>query len=105
MTRPNWLVFHKPSKVNLQEVHLKRSLENRMVLCADCDCNRALAVSSYGRLSCSSCGSETWMFVSAPIALNFREYNEREIRERTAVDHYIAKLESEVFFAPRDVLP
>ena len=45
------------------------------------------------------------MFVFAPIALNFKEYNEREIRERTAVDHYIAKLESEVFFAPRDVLP
>jgi hypothetical protein len=34
-----------------------------------------------------------------------REYNEREIRERTAVDHYIAKLESEVFFVPRDVVP
>jgi len=44
------------------------------------------------------------MFVSAPIALNFREYNEREIRERTAVDHYIATLQSEVFFTPRDVL-
>ena len=45
------------------------------------------------------------MFVSAPIARNFKEYNEREIRERTAVDHYIAKLESEVFFVPRDVVP
>ena len=44
------------------------------------------------------------MFVSAPIILRFKEYNEREIRERTAVDHYIGKLETEEFFNPHEVL-
>ena len=74
------------------------------MLCADCDCNRALAVSSCGRLICSSCGSENWMFVSAPIAMNFKGYDEKEIRESMAVDRYIAQLEKEEFFIPRDVL-
>jgi hypothetical protein len=44
------------------------------------------------------------MFVAAPIAKNFREYNEQEVRERVAVDRYIAKLEREEFFVPHDVL-
>jgi hypothetical protein len=44
------------------------------------------------------------MFVSAPITVNFKEYNEREIQESMAVDRYIAKLEREEFFVPRDVL-
>jgi hypothetical protein len=44
------------------------------------------------------------MFVAAPIILKFREYKEGEIRERTAVDQFIAKLEREEFFTPRDVL-
>src|SRR5262245_15716198 len=103
MSRQTWLKVHKNSKARLREFHRKRSLENRLVLCVDCDCNRPLAVSSSGRLICSSCGSENWMFVSAPIVLKFKEYNEREIRERTAVDHYIRKLEREEFFNPHDV--
>jgi len=44
------------------------------------------------------------MFVSAPIVLKFREYNEREIRERTAVDHYIHELERHEFFTHFDML-
>jgi hypothetical protein len=41
------------------------------------------------------------MFVSAPIILKFKEYNEQEARERVAVERYIAKLESEEFLIPR----
>lgn len=44
------------------------------------------------------------MFVSAPIAMNFKGYDEKEIRESMAVDRYIAQLEKEEFFIPRDVL-
>ena len=92
------------SKGNRREGGRKRSLEHRIVLCADCDTNRTLTVGSCGTLICSSCGSENWMFVAAPIAKNFREYNEQEVRERVAVDRYIAKLEREEFFVPHDVL-
>jgi hypothetical protein len=92
------------SKVNRSESGPKRLLEDRIVLCADCDTNRPLAVGSCGALICSSCGSENWMFVAAPIVRNFREYNEKEVRERVAVDRYIAKLEREEFFVPHDVL-
>ena len=44
------------------------------------------------------------MFVSAPITVNFKEYDERAIRESMAVNRYIAQLEREEFFIPRDVL-
>jgi len=44
------------------------------------------------------------MFVSAPITVNFKEYDERAIRESMAVDRHIAQLEREEFFIPRDVL-
>jgi hypothetical protein len=71
------------------------------VLCADCNTNRALVVSSSGNLICSSCGSENWMFVSAPIIARFKEY-EQTIEERTAVDRYIARLESKKFLTPQD---
>ena len=102
MNRSNWLKFDRRSRINLKEISRKRSLENRIVLCADCDTNRALAVSSCGNLICSSCGSENWMYVSAPIIARFKEYNEQTIEERTAVDRYIARLESEKFLTPQD---
>jgi len=38
-----------------------RTLDNRTVICADCDANRILMVSTLGSLICSSCGSENWM--------------------------------------------
>lgn len=101
MNRSNWLKFDRRSRINLKEINRRRSLESRLVLCADCDTNRALAASSSGNLICSSCGSENWMFVSAPIILKFKEYNEQEARERVAVERYIAKLESEEFLIPR----
>jgi hypothetical protein len=92
------------SKGNRREGGRKRSLEHRIVLCADCDTNRTLTVDSSGTLICSSCGSKNWMLVAAPIVKNFREYNEQEVRERVAVDRYIAKLEREEFFVPHDLL-
>lgn len=42
------------------------------------------------------------MFVSAPIIARFKEYNEQTIEERTAVDRYIARLESEKFLTLQD---
>ena len=42
---------------------LKRSLEDRIVLCADCDGNRTLSVSPSGNLVCSTCGSDNWMYL------------------------------------------
>jgi len=44
------------------------------------------------------------MFVSAPITVNFKVYDERAIRESMAVDRYIAHLEREEFSIPRDGL-
>ncbi|MCI0423123.1 MAG: hypothetical protein L0387_09300 [Acidobacteria bacterium] len=104
MNRSNWLRFGRRSKIGLKEISRKRSLANRIVLCADCDTNRALAASSSGNLICSSCGSGNWMFVAAPIIANFKEYNEQKIQERIAVDRYIAGLEREEFLTRQGAL-
>ena len=40
-----------------------RSLEDRIVLCVDCDANRTLSVATSGNLVCSICGSDNWMHV------------------------------------------
>ena len=50
---------------------LKRSLENRIVLCADCDATRTLSVSIAGSLVCSTCGSDNWMHL--PMTANVKE--------------------------------
>src|SRR2546422_53684 len=41
---------------------VRRSLEGRIVLCADCNANRTLSVSTSGNLVCSTCGSDNWMY-------------------------------------------
>ena len=97
MKRKNWLKVGRG-----EEVKVKRILENRIVFCANCDANRTLSVSSSGILACSSCSSENWMYLSAPLIANFREYDERKVRERIAVDRYIDKLEREAFFTPNN---
>ena len=83
MRRTAWLRFDWGSKINLRDISRTRLLENRIVLCADCDTNRALVVSSSAHLICSSCGSENWMFVSAPIIGRLREYDEEKRHQRT----------------------
>jgi cytoskeletal protein CcmA (bactofilin family) len=40
---------------------VRRSLEDRVILCVDCDANRTLSVSASGNLVCSTCGSDNWM--------------------------------------------
>ena len=40
---------------------MRRSLEDRAVVCADCDATRTLSVLSSGNLVCSTCGSDNWM--------------------------------------------
>jgi hypothetical protein len=40
----------------------KRYLEDRIVFCANCDCNRLLHSSSAG-LVCTSCSSRNWMYL------------------------------------------
>jgi hypothetical protein len=99
MTRKFWLKLGKAP-----QLHVRRALDNRIVFCANCEANRTLGVSSSGNLSCSSCGSENWMYLSAPIIANFREYDERKVQERIAVDRYMDKLEREVFFTPNGAL-
>jgi hypothetical protein len=44
------------------------------------------------------------MYLSAPIAANFKEYNEQQVLERIQVDRYLDRLEREAFFAPNVAL-
>jgi hypothetical protein len=97
MKRKNWLKLGRST-----EVGVKRTLENRIVFCANCDANRTLSVSSSGNLTCSSCSSENWMYLSVPLIANFREYDEKKVQERIAVDRYIDRLEREAFFTPNN---
>ncbi len=99
MFRKNWLRFGKAPRVEV-----KRSLENRIVFCTNCDANRTLSVSSSGNLTCSVCCSENWMYIVVPLVARFREYDEQRVQERIAVDRYIDKLEREVFFTPNGAL-
>jgi len=99
MRRTAWLRFDRSSKINLRDISRGRLLANRIVLCADCDTNRALVVSSSAHLICSSCGSENWMFVSAPMIARLKEYDGQKILQRTA----IATLEREDSFTPKPV--
>ena len=46
---------------------VRRSLEDRVILCVDCDANRTLSVSASGNLVCSSCGSDNWMHLPTTI--------------------------------------
>jgi cytoskeletal protein CcmA (bactofilin family) len=50
---------------------VKRSLEDRVVLCTDCDANRTLSLSNLGNLVCSTCGSSNWMYL--PVTANVKE--------------------------------
>jgi len=50
---------------------LRRSLEDRVVLCADCDATRTLCLSTAGNLVCSTCGSDNWMHM--PMTANVKE--------------------------------
>src|SRR5262245_52132841 len=103
MRRATWLRLDGGSKINLRDLSRSRQLENRIVLCADCDTNRALVVSSSAHLICSSCGSENWMFLSAPIIARLREYDGQKILQRTATARYTTKLEREDSFTPKPV--
>jgi cytoskeletal protein CcmA (bactofilin family) len=40
---------------------IRRSMEDRVVLCVDCDNSRTLSLSASGSLVCSTCGSDNWM--------------------------------------------
>ena len=98
MTKQFWL------KRKSQQSQVRRALDSRIVFCANCEANRTLGVSSAGNLSCSSCGSENWMYLSAPFVGNFREYDERKAQERIAVDKYMETLKREVFFTSNAAL-
>jgi ribosomal protein L33 len=98
MAKQFWLKRKTP------QIQVRRALDNRIVFCANCEANRTLGVSSAGNLSCSSCSSENWMYLSAPIITNFKEYNERKVQERIAVDKYIQTLKREVFFTPNGAM-
>jgi hypothetical protein len=80
---------------------MRRSLENRLVFCVDCEANQALWLSSSGSLVCGRCGSSHWMFISVPILARFKEYNEPAVLERRAVDRYIRHLEKQETFSSK----
>jgi hypothetical protein len=103
MRRSAWLRFDRGSKINLGDISRTRLLENRVVLCADCDTNRALAVSSSAHLICSSCGSENWMFVSAPIVARLKEYDGQTKQQHVTVARHTTKLVTEDSFTPQPV--
>jgi cytoskeletal protein CcmA (bactofilin family) len=50
---------------------IKRSLEDRIILCADCDATRRLSLSTSGSLVCSTCGSDNWMHL--PMTANVKK--------------------------------
>jgi cytoskeletal protein CcmA (bactofilin family) len=50
---------------------LRRSLEDRIILCADCDAKHTLSVSTSGNLVCSACGSDNWMHL--PMTATLKE--------------------------------
>ena len=50
---------------------VRRSLEDRVVLCADCDATRTLSLLISGNLVCSTCGSDNWMHL--PMTANVKE--------------------------------
>lgn len=50
---------------------IKRSLEDRVILCADCDATRTLSLAASGNLVCSICGSVNWMHL--PVTANVKE--------------------------------
>lgn len=99
MTLKSWRNLGKASQ------HIvKRSLDNRIVFCANCEANRLLAVNSTGTLTCSSCGSESWMYLSAPLIANFKEYDEKKVQEKITVDRYVHELDREIIFTPDEAL-
>ena len=50
---------------------VRRALEDRIVLCADCDATRRLSLSTSGSLVCSTCGSDNWMHL--PMTANVKK--------------------------------
>ena len=50
---------------------VRRSLEDRIILCADCDATRTLSTSNSGTLVCSTCGSDNWMHL--PMTANVKK--------------------------------
>jgi len=67
---------------------IRRSLEDRTVLCADCDATRTLSLLISGNLVCSACGSDNWMHV--PMTANIKETffikGEVRVKEDLTVD-------------------
>ena len=49
----------------------RRALEDRIILCADCDATRTLSLSTSGSLVCSTCGSDNWMHL--PMTANVKK--------------------------------
>jgi cytoskeletal protein CcmA (bactofilin family) len=67
---------------------IRRSLEDRIVLCADCDATRTLSLLISGNLVCSTCGSDNWMHVpmTANIKKTFLIKGEIRVEEDLSVD-------------------
>ena len=72
---------------------VRRSLEDRVVLCADCDATRTLSLLISGNLVCSTCGSDNWMHL--PMTANVKESafinGELRVEEDLAVEQTITR--------------
>ena len=70
---------------------IRRSLEDRIVLCADCDATRTLSLLVSGNLVCSTCGSDNWMHL--PMTANIKESffikGELRVDEDLTVDGHV----------------
>ena len=72
LNKRTWLKRDK-----IPSLSVKRTLENRIIFCADCEGNRILTASASGNLICSSCGSKNWMHL--PNLAGRSAYIKREI--------------------------
>lgn len=59
---------------------IRRSLEDRIVLCADCDAARTLSLLISGNLVCSTCGSDNWMHVPMTAVIKETFFIKGELR-------------------------
>ena len=70
---------------------VRRALEDRIILCADCDATRTLSLSTSGGLVCSTCGSDNWMHL--PMTANVKKSifikGELKVEEDLTVEGYV----------------
>jgi hypothetical protein len=57
-----WLFKNGVTDSDFEDLKVQRSLEQRVIYCANCEGTRLLRVNCCGSLVCESCFSEHWTF-------------------------------------------